>query len=154
MKNVIPGMINISNLQKVALDTNIFICALNLKDLRQRAALSILEEIKIKKLKTSISVLVLEEFFIRIHKQSREKEISSLLDFITIGGLVAILDVNKEIALLAAKLRAEYSSLRTPDTIHLASAISAGANIFITTDRKIPRKIDRLKAIVLEEKAD
>lgn len=145
-------MINISNLQKVALDTNIFICALNLKDSRQEASLSILEEIKRKQLTASISVLVLEEFFIRVHKQSREKEIASLLDFITIGGLVVILDVNKGIALLAAKLRAKYPSLRSPDALHIASAIEAKAKVFITTDRKIPRNIDHLKVVVLEKK--
>lgn len=142
-------MINISNLQKVALDTNIFICALNLKDSRQETSLSILEEIKKKQLTASISVLVLEEFFIRIHKQSRQKEISSLLDFITIDRLLAILDVNREIALLAAKLRAEYPSLRAPDAIHLASAINSGADIFITTDKRLPRKIGKLTIRVL-----
>lgn len=142
-------MINIYNLGKIALDTNIFICALNLKDSRQEAALSILEEIKKKQLNASVSVLVLEEFFIRIHKQNREKEISSLLDFITIGELLVILDVNKEIALLAAKLRAEYPSLRSPDALHLASAISAGANVFITTDKRLPRKVGKLTVSVL-----
>lgn len=142
-------MINIHNLGKVALDTNIFICALNLKDSRQEAALSILEEIKKKQLNASVSVLVLEEFFIRIHKQNREKEISSLLNFITIGELLVILDVNKEIALLAAKLRAEYPSLRSPDAIHLASAINVGAGVFITTDKRLPRKVDKLTVKVL-----
>ncbi len=142
-------MINLQNLHKVSLDTNIFICALNEKDPRKAEARQIFEQIKENHLGTYISVLVLEEFFIRVYRQGQEKETASILDFISLDGLTNILDMNKEIALLAAKLRAEYSSLRTPDAIHLASAISAGANTFITTDRRIPRKIKGLKVIVL-----
>lgn len=142
-------MIDFKIRHTVALDTNIFICALNKKDSRQEKSLKILVQIKEKNIKVSISVLVLEEFFIRIYKQNQEENISSLLDFISMGNMVAVLDVNKELALQAAKLRAQYSSLRTPDAIHLASAIEAGANIFITTDRRLPRKIGKLTVRVL-----
>lgn len=141
-------MINLRIQQKVAFDTNIFICALNQKDNRHKEALYTLEEIKKRGLSAAISILVLGEFFIRIYKQNRGKETSSLLDFITIGGLVVILDVDKEIALLAAKLRAKFPSLRTPDAIHLASAIESGAKVFITTDKKLPRKVGKLKVEV------
>jgi len=133
----------------VALDTNIFICALNKRDSRHEESLQMLEQIKEKGIKASISVLVLEEFFIRVYKQNQEQKITALLDFITIEGVVTILDVSQQLALQAASLRAKHPSLRTPDAIHLASAISAGANIFITVDKRIPRKIENLKVIVL-----
>lgn len=149
MRNVTPGMTNLKLKHSVALDTNIFICALNKKDSRQVESLQMLEQIKEKGIKAFISVLVLEEFFIRVYKQNQEQKITALLDFITIGGIVTVLDVNQQLALQAARLRAEYTSIRTPDAIHLASAISAGANTFITTDRRIPGKIKGLKIIVL-----
>lgn len=142
-------MINLKLKQAAALDTNIFICALNNKDLRQEESLKILEQIKEKGLEVSISVLVLEEFFIRVYKQKQEQKIINLLDFITMGGVVSVLDVNQQLALQAARLRAEYPSLRTPDAIHLASAIESGARVFITTDKRLPRKIGKLTVKVL-----
>lgn len=142
-------MINLQNLHKVALDTNIFICAFNEKDPRKEEARQIFEQIKENHLGTYISVLVLEEFFIRVYKQGQDKETASILDFISLNGLTNVLDVNKKIALLAAKLRAQYSSLRTPDAIHLASAIEAGVKVFITTDKRLPRKISKLIIKVL-----
>lgn len=142
-------MINIQNLQILALDTNIFICALNIKDPRQEEIRQLLEEIKRRDIEVFISVLVLEEFFIRVYKQGREKDTSSILDFITLGNMSTVVDVNSKIALLAANLRAKYPSLRSPDAIHLASAIISGADIFITTDRKIPRAVEGLKVIVI-----
>lgn len=147
--SVTPGLIKFRIGHKISLDTNVFICALNKKDSRQEKSLAILEQIKKKGISVSISVLVLEEFFIRIYKQKEEQDIPALLDFITMESIVAVLDVNQELALQAAKLRAEYTSLRTPDAIHLASAINAGAKVFITTDKRLPKKVGKLKVEVL-----
>lgn len=142
-------MINLKSLQTVSLDTNIFIRALKKDDPINDRARSLLERIKDGKLEVFISVLVIEEFFIHVYKENREKETSAILDFITLEGLCTVVDINRQIAMSAAKLRAEYPSLRTPDAIHLASAIKGGAEIFITTDKRIPRKIKGLKVIVL-----
>ena len=147
--SVTPGMIKLKIGYTVSLDTNIFICALNKKDSRQDKSLKILEQIKKKDINVCISVLLLEEFFIRIYKQKEEQSIPALMDFITMQSEVDILDVNQQLALQAAKLRAEYSSLRTPDALHLASAIEAGAKFFITTDKRLPRKVGKLKIEVL-----
>jgi len=51
---------------------------------------------------------------------------------------VALLPVTREIAREAARLRASHG-LRTPDSIHLATAIVAGAAEFVTMDRRLAR---------------
>lgn len=132
----------------VALDTNIFVYAYQNKP-RSKDALQILEKIKNTGIRCFISVLVFEEFLVGVYRQKLEKNLSSYEDFLTGSGLFTVVDMDRQIARTAAKLRAEYSSLRTPDAIHLASAISTGASTFITTDRRIPRKIKGLKVIVL-----
>lgn len=49
-----------------------------------------------------------------------------------------IVPVTLEVARHAARLRAAYG-LRTPDAIHLATAVAAEAVEFVTTDRRLAR---------------
>jgi predicted nucleic acid-binding protein len=51
---------------------------------------------------------------------------------------IAVLDVDRAIGEGAARLRARYG-LRTPDAIHLATAVAARAEAFVTTDRRLAR---------------
>ena len=51
---------------------------------------------------------------------------------------VALLDVTKPVLEKATELRA-HLNLKTPDAIHLASAILAGAAAFLTGDRNLAR---------------
>ncbi|HXO20242.1 MAG TPA: type II toxin-antitoxin system VapC family toxin [Thermoanaerobaculia bacterium] len=50
---------------------------------------------------------------------------------------LAVLPVSSEIAELAAGLRAAHP-LRTPDALHLATALHAGAQAFVSEDRRLP----------------
>src|SRR3989338_247889 len=134
---------------EIALDTNIFILAYDKKTPKGDIARKLLQKNKESNTRIFISVIVIEEFLVRIYKQELEKDILKYEDFITAGGFITVVEVNRQIARTAAKLRAEYSSLRTPDAIHLATAIVSGAKLFITTDKRIPKNIKGLKVIVL-----
>lgn len=131
--------------QIISLDSNIFIRALDDPTSLGEKSRNLIEEIKEITPRIFISTMVLEEFFVRVYKEKRDKDIQRYLDFINLDGLCIIIDINKEIALRAAKLRAQYPSLRAPDAIHIASAIAVKANIFITTDRRLPKKIEKLE---------
>lgn len=50
---------------------------------------------------------------------------------------VAAQPVSREVLLTAARLRAQTPALRTPDAIHLATALLAAAEVFLTGDRGI-----------------
>lgn len=52
---------------------------------------------------------------------------------------ISIVGFGKQEALIFARLRAEYPSLKSPDCIHLATAISAGADVFFTHDKKLKK---------------
>lgn len=133
----------------IALDTNIFIFALDHPGESGEKAGSLLEHIKHVSPKVFISVLTIHEFFIKVYKEGRGKDTDKLFDFISMGGLASLVDINREIALVAAKIRATHPHVRAPDAIHLATALQSKAKIFITTDRRLPRKINRLKIEVL-----
>lgn len=132
----------------LALDTNIFILAYN-KGSRGEKAQELLEKAIRSNTKTFISVIVFEEFLVKIYKQGLEKNIGDYENFLTAGGAITVVDVTRQIARVAAKIRADYSSIRAPDAIHIASAIEAGAKTFITTDRRLPKKIGKLEIKVI-----
>lgn len=133
----------------IAFDTNIFIYAYERSDEIGEHARKFLKEIINPTTPVFLSVLVFEEFLVKIYKKGLQKELTQYEELLTGGGLFTIIDVNRQIARTAAKLRAEYPSLRTPDALHLASAIFTKANFFITFDRRIPRKIGKLEVKVL-----
>lgn len=132
----------------VSLDSNIFILALDHPGTKGDKARELLLNIKLKAQPVYLSVLVIEEFFVKVYKMRREKETEKILNFITMGGWATLVDLDQEIALLAAKLRAQYNC-KAPDAIHLATAIHAGAKIFISTDKRLPKKIGKLRIEVL-----
>lgn len=142
------GLVTIRNSQIISLDSNIFIRALDDEGPLGSKARDLLEYLKQIQPKIFISTIVLEEFLVKVFKQQRQSQINYILDFLTLDGLVGILDINKEVAIMAAKIRAKYA-VKAPDAIHLASAIVSGADLFITTDKKIPRKVEDLRVLVL-----
>lgn len=51
--------------------------------------------------------------------------------------LIEALPVSREVLIMAARLRADTSTLRTPDAIHLATAMLANADAFLSSDQGI-----------------
>lgn len=139
--------------QIVALDTNVFIYASTESSHFFDAANALLKEIKQRSPRVFLSVIILEEFFVRVYKEKRERDLSMLLEFLTCGGLATIVDVDHDIALQAAKLRAKYN-LRAPDAFHLATAIKSRASLFITADKRLKGKIGKLAVKSLTDYTD
>lgn len=134
--------------QILALDSNIFISAFNAYENTNslgNKAQEILKEIKQIGSQVFISVLVFEEFLVYFYKDDLVKDIGYHEGFITGGGLFTVKDVDKQVARRAAWIRAKYPSIRTPDAIHIASAIEVSAELFITADKGLPKKIGKLK---------
>lgn len=134
---------------KIALDTNIFIYALEDEGKLGNSARRLFTEIKRKKPQVFTSVLTIQEVFVGVYKEGLEDRIPNYLEFILGAGLITVVDVNREIVILAAKIRAEHKTIRTPDAIQLATAIYAGAREFITADRRLPKRINKLNIKIL-----
>ena len=65
---------------------------------------------------------------------------------------LTIIDVNWEVMEKAADLRRKNAHLRTPDALQIATAIIAGAKVFITNDEKlIKAKTESLKKVLVDE---
>lgn len=140
---------SITSQDSIALDTNILIYAHNQSKNYGVKAVNLLDRIQKVKPKVFISVILFEEFLVQIYKKKLEKDLAGYQDFITGSGLFTVVDVNREIATRAAEIRAHYN-ISAPDAIHLASALESGAIIFVTADKRIPRKIDNLSIKFLD----
>lgn len=63
---------------------------------------------------------------------------------------VHLLAITQAILLRAAELRATMPSLKTPDAIHVATAIEAGCSLFVTNDSGLRNVPDLPVALITE----
>ena len=64
---------------------------------------------------------------------------------------IAIVPLNIEAAIVAARLRAAHKGLRLPDALVIATATNAAANQLITTDQRWPTaKALKLKTLITQ----
>lgn len=78
------------------------------------------------------SAILIPETMIKV------KRVDEMSDLVAVASYLARLDlhpVNEGIAHLALDLGAKYG-LKTPDAVHLATAVNAGADRFITNNRR------------------
>ena len=61
----------------------------------------------------------------------------------------SIYGIDEAVVDLATDLRIKYD-LRTPDAIHLATAISKKAKVFVTNDRRL-KKVKHIRVVTLSE---
>lgn len=121
----------------IALDTNIFIYVLSSNEAFCRPAFTLLKRIETEDIRGVASTICFSEVLAGIRPSRSEDSLSAQL---LMEGLQHLdyVSLDIEIALLAGRLRADYGpTLRMPDAIHLATAISQHADEFITNDQKL-----------------
>lgn len=84
------------------------------------------------------STLVLTELLTGLRKQRDHRGERLARSFLVDTPGITLIDVTVAIADRAATLRARYA-LRTPDAIHVATALESGAKQFVTADRRLGR---------------
>jgi len=130
----------------IALDTMVFIYLLEGDERYKDEAEKILTEVEaglVSAVTSIVSVIEVLSAKKLIDQVRLREEISRF--FQESEGLV-VLPVNWEVGKVASELRRENQSLRTPDSIQLATAIVAGASVFVTNDLKLKNlKIRGLK---------
>jgi len=82
------------------------------------------------------SVLALMEVLVVPRRAGRDDLCARYRDFFNHFPNLAVVPFDADIAELAADLRAKHA-LRTPDAIHVATAIRSGASAFVTNDARL-----------------
>ncbi len=95
------------------------------------------------------SVLLLTELLTQPLKLENEYFLAEYEDILKRAKGFKLVNVNSNIARKAAYLRATYN-LRTPDALHVATAIESGCDAFLTNDVGIKR-VTELRILLLDE---
>lgn len=140
-------MKNLAHANKIGLDVNIILYYLHKDKSFGRQSLRLLAAIK-NKIKV-ISTLVYTEAFVYLFAENNQPLIKAQSKIIETIPKVRIISPTKQICLLAAQLRAGYK-LKTPDAIHLATAIDSGCDCFITNDDRL-KKVAEIKILTLRD---
>jgi predicted nucleic acid-binding protein len=95
-----------------------------------------------------VSVLARMEVLVVPKRYGREDLCQRYRDLFDAFPNLTVLPIGPEITEIAAGLRATHN-LRTPDALHLATAIQAGAKAFVSEDRRIPG-VEGMEVVRLE----
>lgn len=120
-------------MSKVYLDTQIFIYALESNSNFGDKAKSIIRNAEKNNINIVVSPLTLTELLTKPYIMADKENIKFIKNsFLSLNNL-EIKDINIKIADKAAELRGALK-LRTPDAIHLATALDRNCNTFYTND--------------------
>ena len=140
-------MKSLSSVGKISLDANIILYYLHQDKNFGKQSLRLLTAIKNRT--KVISTLIYAESFVYIFEQADESLEKKQLKALEKIPKLKIVAPTKKICLLAAQLRAAYR-LKTPDAIHLATAIDSGCDVFITNDDNL-KKVQEITVFTLRD---
>ncbi len=134
----------LSKFRSIGLDTNIFVYYLDSNSSFYSHAEELFEQIAIRNLSIFTSVITLSELL--SFKASRSQVYKLEQELLLIPNLT-IIDVNREVAREAARIKREYK-FRLPDSIQLATALIGRTQAFITNDQRL-KKFKQLPIVLL-----
>jgi predicted nucleic acid-binding protein len=124
------------------LDTNVVISVVEATNAFGAAQLRFIERIDAGEIEAVTSELTLAECLVKPFADRDVVAIAAYLSFLAGRKELPVLPVSRGVLLDAARLRSELH-IKFPDAIHIATAISAGCDSFLTSDRgiKLPDKL-------------
>lgn len=96
------------------------------------------------------SVLTLQEVLVKPLREGRGDVAEQYRQVLTNSANVRLYDIDQAICETAARLRAKYIWLRTPDAIQLATALTNDAQVVITNDEKW-RAVSEVAVLLLKD---
>ena len=96
------------------------------------------------------SVITLTEVLPKPIENGDDKLARKFSEFLKHGRNLVVLEISEKIAENAGKLRGRYPYLRTIDALQISAAIDAGADAFITNDKKL-KQVNDIKVLVLAD---
>lgn len=95
------------------------------------------------------SVMVLAEVLVQPLKMGNYSLAQKYERILAKNNRLQLIPVSPSIARQTAKIRADYG-LKTPDALHIATAIETGCDAFLTNDRGLQR-VTEIKVLVLDD---
>lgn len=67
------------------------------------------------------------------------------------AAIVSVYAIDEAVVELSAELRADYTTLKLVDAIHIATAIRTGCEAFVTGDRRLGVAAARIRVVLLDD---
>lgn len=147
--NLIKFQRDLLSVQTVGLDTMCFLYHFaDHPDYSQLTA-TLFSLVENAKLKAVTSMITVAEAFVHV-EASGDTEIVHEYEMAFQNSPVEMLPVDWYLARLAAKLRANYPQILTPDALQISATLLKGYRAFVTNDDNL-KKVKELKKIVLDD---
>jgi predicted nucleic acid-binding protein len=134
----------------IGLDTPIFIYFLENNPLYGPLAQITINGIEKGKWKGVTSTITLMEITVRPWQLGREGAAREYEAVLVHFPNLSIVDVDRNVARVAAQLRAKYN-ISPPDALQVAASLSFGAKAFLTNDRRLSRLQQLIDILVLDD---
>lgn len=95
------------------------------------------------------SVITIEEYSVYPYIQNKYELIYNFEKFLSDLD-IKIIDIDKSIALQAAKIRSNYKNFKGMDALQLASAAASNCSLFITNDKQL-KQFKGIKCITFDD---
>lgn len=134
---------------RIFVDTSPFIYFLEKNPLHFEKTKVLFEECIEKRIQIVTSVITTEEYLVYPYKQGDFNLVNNFHDFIDFLN-ADIIEINKNIAETASKIRAEYNYFKAMDALQLAVAVNTKCDLFWTNDKQL-RQEKLLPCLTVDE---
>jgi len=134
----------------VALDTNVFVY--QLLDHPKYAPLTdlILHAVEKGKPQAVTTTIALAEILTKAEQDANLQAAIDYEAYLTLFPNLTLLPIDVPLAKIAARLRAQFRC-KLPDALQVAAALQAQADVFITNDRDLQKRITDPQVILLDD---
>lgn len=137
---------------RLYLDSNVFIYALEGRtDAVRRATAQLLREIHAQRCTAATSLIARAEVLVRPLRLQQVELADRYRALLSGASAVLVYAVDENVVDRAAGLRADYPVLRLPDALHIATAMQAGCDAFITGDRRLDVVSARIAVTTIDQ---
>ncbi|MBI4235140.1 PIN domain-containing protein [Candidatus Peregrinibacteria bacterium] len=139
----------LNDFDTVSLDTVIFIYLLEGENRYSEFLKKLFSFLELNNKKISFSALLLVELLVRPYQNNDLDIAKEWMSYFKMTPNIEIIDLTPTIAVDAAFLRAKYN-IKTPDSIHLATAMQKSEAVLLTNDSAL-KKIEEVKVLCLKD---
>ncbi|MEQ9235111.1 type II toxin-antitoxin system VapC family toxin [Coleofasciculus sp. E2-BRE-01] len=143
------GQLNLPDSSRIYIDTVVMIYAVEQASVYGSLLADLWAKVQAGNLEVLTSELTLMEVLV-IPIRNSDTFLTDAYKRLLRSPQIQLVSINQLILEKAARLRAITPSLRTPDSIHIATAITSGCNQFLTNDQRL-RIIPDLPVVILDE---
>jgi predicted nucleic acid-binding protein len=138
----------LNGVTRLGIDANVILTILNGEVALLPFCLPFLQAIQQREIDGIVSSIIFTECLVVPYRTNDTQGINNALALLEGTAGMNIIPVSDDIAKTAARLRASYR-LKTPDSLHVATAIESGCEAFLTNDTDIAR-VTEIPVIILQ----